>query len=260
MNMNNFRGSTPKCIIVTNLFGHPAYLNSIRSWCDSNKVWMIEDNAQSPFAKEGNKYAGTVGHIGVFSLNIHKHIQAGEGGVAITDSKDLAEGLRRACNHAELYPPADGVEHPQVGLNLRMTETTAAIACTQLGRAKKIIAGRVELAEEISEMFAGVPWITPPSADVGCKHVYYMWAAIIKKKRDSLVRLLVQGGFPMRRGYSPLLSTIFIKPGEKPQPTPVAFIMEHKELMTFEVCAYDPRWRQRKQMREIARRAIDAVS
>src|SRR5512143_4053177 len=103
MNMNMFAGkATPKCIIVTNLFGHPAYLTSMRSWCDSNKVWMIEDNAQSPFAMEGNRYAGTIGHIGVFSLNVHKHIQCGEGGTIVTDNDEIGIRLAEGINHGEL--------------------------------------------------------------------------------------------------------------------------------------------------------------
>lgn len=137
-----------------------------------------------------------------------------------------------------------------------MTETTAAVACIQLDKAKGIIAGRVALAQEISEMFAGIPWITPPSADVGCKHVYYLWSAIVEDKRERLVRLLNQYGFPMRSGYSPLLNRIF----RTDTSMPIAQRMEDRELMIFEICAYDPSWRQRKQMREIAKRAIDLVS
>jgi dTDP-4-amino-4,6-dideoxygalactose transaminase len=96
----------PKCVIVTNLFGHPAYLSNIRSWCDSNNVIMIEDAAQAPFAKEGNRYAGTVGHIGVFSLNVHKALNAGEGGMIVTNDDNLAIRLNDAINHGELreYP------------------------------------------------------------------------------------------------------------------------------------------------------------
>jgi dTDP-4-amino-4,6-dideoxygalactose transaminase len=95
-------GPLPKCIIVTNLFGHPAYLTSIRSWCDCNNVCMIEDNAQGPFASEDGRYAGTIGHVGVFSMNIHKHLQCGEGGMIVTDNDDLALRLEDAINHGEL--------------------------------------------------------------------------------------------------------------------------------------------------------------
>jgi dTDP-4-amino-4,6-dideoxygalactose transaminase len=251
MNMSNFRGPLPKCIIVTNLFGHPAYLASMRTWCDSNKVWMIEDNAQSPFAKEGNKYAGTVGHVGVFSLNVHKHVQCGEGGVIVTDNDGLSSSLADCINHGEL---AGG----PTGLNLRMTETTAAIACVQLEKAKKIIAGRIELAQELSDMLGGRLWLKPPICHPGCKHVYYTWAGLVEGgRRKALVRRLNAYGFPMRAGYSPLLHRIF---GVTDSLCPVAEHIEDNEIITFEVCRYDPSWRHRRQMRAIAKKVLESVA
>ncbi len=256
MNMNNFPARLPKCIIVTNLFGHPAYLASMRTWCDSNKVWMIEDNAQAPFAKEGNRYAGTVGHVGVFSLNVHKHIQCGEGGVIVTSNSSLAAALAGCINHGELSNHA-GI----VGLNLRMTETTAAIACVQLEKAKKIIAGRIELAHDLSDMFAGYPWLTTPSADAGCKHVYYTWAGLVTGgRRERLVKLLNAHGFPMRAGYSAPLNRIFFDGVKQHYFCPNAERIEDNEIITFEVCRYDPGWRQRRQMREIAKRTMESVA
>ena len=60
-----------RAIFATNLFGHPAQLAVLRKLADANNLFLIEDAAQSPFAMEGKKFAGTVGHIGVFSLNVH---------------------------------------------------------------------------------------------------------------------------------------------------------------------------------------------
>ena len=85
----------PRAIIVTNLFGHPADLIRIRQFCDEHDIIMIEDNAQAPFARIDGRYTGTIGHIGVFSLNVHKHIQSGEGGVIVTD--DPQYPLEQVC-------------------------------------------------------------------------------------------------------------------------------------------------------------------
>ena len=250
MNMNNFRGTPPKAIIVANLFGHPAYLSTMRSWCDSNKVVMIEDNAQSPFATENGKYAGTVGHMGVFSLNVHKHIQSGEGGVVVSNDANLAAAVRGAINHGEL---ADGV----AGLNLRMAEPIAAISCAQLAKAPWVISDRIAWAEEITAMFEGVPFVQPSIADVGCRHVYYMWTArVLNGQRHHLVKRLQDAGVPMREGYSPSLPSIF----DKDQKCPTVDTMERSQLISFEVCAYDPRSQQRKKMKEIVRRACNDVA
>lgn len=253
MNMNNLPSATrPTAIIVTNLFGHPAYLATMRSWCDSNKVWMIEDNAQSPFAMEGGRYAGTVGHLGVFSLNVHKHLQSGEGGIVVTDSDGLATLVAGAINHGELDRGT-----PMVGLNLRMTEATAAIAWVQLNRAEGIIDGRIYLACQLTEMFQDVPWIMTPRSDVGCRHVYYLWAArVMNGKRGILIDRLNARGFPMRAGYSTPLNKIF----RSKDSCPVAHRMEAEELISFEICAYSPKPGHIRTMKEIAQRATEGLA
>jgi perosamine synthetase len=253
IDMNLLTGTMPKCIIVTNLFGHPAYISSMRSWCESNKVWMIEDNAQSPLAKERDLYAGTVGHIGVFSFNVHKHIQCGEGGLCVTNDSEIHNYLCDAINHGELAGS-------HCGLNLRMTEPIAAIAAVQLSRAKEIIQNRVELAQELSDMFAGIPWLRPPIEDTGCRHVYYCWAALVAdNKRNALIRKLGAMGLPMKAGYSTPIHEIFNCPIMHTGLRPWVRRLEDNEIMTFEVCRYEPNWRQRRTMREIASRAVGEV-
>src|SRR5439155_1256130 len=80
-------------------------------------------------ATDGGRYAGTFGHIGVFSLNYHKHIHTGEGGMCVTDDDDLAVRLQLIRNHAEnIVEPMDMTNLTNmVGFNFRMTELLAAV-------------------------------------------------------------------------------------------------------------------------------------
>lgn len=256
INMNMIRsGNTPKCIIVTNLFGHPAYLSAMRSWCDSNNVIMIEDAAQSPFAMENGRYAGTIGHMGVFSFNVHKHLQAGEGGIIVSDIHDFILRAQDAINHGELSAQWDDQNKKRyIGLNLRMTEPTAAIAFAQLGKAEGIIASRIELAEELTDMVRGIPWIVPQVADAGCKHVYYKWVArVLGEHRTQFVTRLNASGFPMQAGYCVPLHHVF----ETTQTCPVADNMEYHELINFETCTWNPRRHHLNKMKEIIKEAAD---
>lgn len=139
-----------------------------------------------------------------------------------------------------------------IGLNLRMTEQTAALACAQLAKGHDIIAGRRELALEMTDMVKGIPFVDPPNEAVNCKHVYYQWAAKVWGwKRTKFLEVLNGHGLPMRKGYSPLLSDIF---GSN-ESFPVARQMEDRELVTFEICAYEPSKKQLKIMREIFKMA-----
>jgi len=156
-----------KAVIATNLFGHPAKLAQLRGMCDSVNVFLIEDNAQAIGAKEGTRYTGTIGHIGVFSLNYHKQIQAGEGGVCVTDNYLLNMKLRGAINHGEHMK----LDFP--GLNLRMTEITAAIAIEQLKKLPDILEAKEEVARAIIGHMKRCSYINPPPTRDNCTNVYY---------------------------------------------------------------------------------------
>lgn len=221
--------------IITNLFGHPAQLSRWKESAVYHGVTLIEDNAQSPFAEQGGKYAGTVGHMGVFSLNVHKHIQCGEGGVVVTDDDRYAERLRRFINHGELAGAA-------AGLNLRMTEYTAAIAEAQLNKAWYIIGDRIKQAQLLTQACAGRDWIVPPVELPDSDHVYYVWAAkLLTEKlgisRDIFVRSVACEGFPLKSGYVQPLYRLnafsrFVSP------CPVAETMHDRTLVIFENCGH----------------------
>jgi len=156
----------PKAIFATNLFGHAADLREMRTICDQTGTYLIEDNSQSPFAADNGKFAGTIGHIGVFSFNIHKPLQCGEGGMIVTDDDALADRMRDFINHGEV------VGGP-IGLNLRMLESSAKIMIYQMERAKEIIGGRIEQADAIISAIGDISGIRPPLVRDGCTHVYY---------------------------------------------------------------------------------------
>jgi perosamine synthetase len=222
-------------VIVTNLFGHPAELARIRQACNRQGIWMIEDNAQAIGAMEGDRYAGTVGEIGVYSLNVHKSIQAGEGGVCVTDDDGLADCLRRFINHGEL---AAGSR--EIGLNLRMTEVTAAIAIEQLRKLDEITLAYTDQAEALTVMARGMPWLDPPKVRDGCKHVYYCWAVKVDTKRmdrDRVVAALNAEGFPAHAGYvEPLYHLPAFHSFYRECPT--ATRLHEKDLIIFENTLY----------------------
>ena len=86
--------SKTKAVIAVNLFGSPADLTGLSELCKRHGIFLVEDNAQAIMAKQGSAYTGTVGSIGVFSLNYHKHIHTGEGGICTTKILHLRNGCR----------------------------------------------------------------------------------------------------------------------------------------------------------------------
>lgn len=234
-------------VIPVNLFGHPAHLHDIRHMCDGRKVFMIEDNAQAPFAIERGKYAGTIGHIGVLSGNIHKMLQCGEGGICLTDDDHLADRMRLYRNHAELAGSA------QVGLNLRLGEIEAAIWLSQLQKRRQIIDGRIEQAESFTHMVKDIPGIYPPTIREGCTHVYYAWPIEIGEdelgmSRADFVAALKAEGVPISEQYAPPLGRLRAFQYESRPPTPTADRLYDRDLAFFENCLYSPSETQMKQI------------
>ena len=87
-----------KAIIVVHQFGIPANMREIMAIAKEFNLKVIEDCAQAHGAKIDGKYVGTFGDIGVFSLNVNKTIQSGEGGVCVTKDDDLAYNLQLIRN------------------------------------------------------------------------------------------------------------------------------------------------------------------
>ena len=199
--------SRTKAIMVTNLFGHPAHLKKLREIADRNKIYLIEDNAQSPLAKEFGQCSGTIGHIGVLSFNYHKHIH-GEGGCCLTSDKNLAERLQLLRNHGEAVIENDNKTNFTniIGSNFRMTEIQAAIGLVQCEDINKHISKRVEIAEFLSNQVVNISGIQEPIVRNDCNHVYYCWGIKIDENNLGVSRkfchkALNAEGFPHGVGY-----------------------------------------------------------
>ena len=91
--------SRTKAIIVTHWFGYPVDMDPILKIARKYNISIIEDCARAPATYK--EKVGTLGDIGVFSLNYHKHIHTGEGGIALTNNKKLAERMQLIRNHGE---------------------------------------------------------------------------------------------------------------------------------------------------------------
>lgn len=204
-----------KAIIVVNLFGQPADLDAITRMARLHGIYVIEDNAQAIIAKEGDRFSGTVGDIGVFSLNYHKHIHSGEGGICCTNSDALCLRMQLIRNHGENLVDPMGIEDITnlVGFNLRMTEMTAAVARVQLKNVTKHVEARVYQATRLIAGLKNLPGVDPPMVKNGCSHSFYILAFRIDPAQfrggvSRLAERLNECGFPCFTGYVKPLYTL----------------------------------------------------
>ncbi len=174
-----------RAIFVTHIFGHPAAMGPIMDLAEKYGLRVIEDAAQSPGALYRGKLSGTIGDIGVYSLNCNKVIQCGEGGIAVTDDDDLAQRLRLIRNHGEAVIAAGMPVRSLVNIiggNYRMTEIEAAIAREQLRKLDDLTQKRLDLVSFLSGKLRGIPGLELPGVRDDSTHVYYRYALKIDRE------------------------------------------------------------------------------
>ena len=83
-----------RAVIVVDIMGQPYNAPEINALAKKHGLYVVEDCAQAPYAELNGQFAGTLGDIGIYSLNYHKHIHSGEGGILVTNDDKLAEKLK----------------------------------------------------------------------------------------------------------------------------------------------------------------------
>lgn len=166
-----------KAIIVVDLFGYPYDAKRINDIAKKHGLYVIEDAAQAITAESPLGKAGTLGDIGVYSLNYHKHIHCGEGGVVVTNDNRLAERVRLIRNHAEAVVEDKGVSNivNMIGYNFRMTEIEAAILRCQLKKLKDLQEVRLANCDYLAKKIGEVDMLIPPFVQNGFSHAFYAY-------------------------------------------------------------------------------------
>ena len=102
--LEHFDHSKILAIVTANLYGIPNELDKILSIAKTKGIYLVDDAAQCLDGKINDKYSGTFGDAGIFSLDKGKNITSMEGGIIATDSDDLAKILQKKINQAPRTP------------------------------------------------------------------------------------------------------------------------------------------------------------
>jgi dTDP-4-amino-4,6-dideoxygalactose transaminase len=198
-----------KAIIPVHTFGQPAEMDKIMEIAKDHNLNVIEDAACALGAKYKNKYAGTIGDVGCFSFHARKGITTGEGGMVVTNDKNLADKIRNLSvfgmtsawdreKSTEFIIP----EFTELGYNYKMSDITAAVGVTQLKRLEKIIEKKRALAKYWDEKLQEMKFIKPPYVSKNVKHIYQSYVALVDRhiNRNKLIVTLVKRGIQTQIG------------------------------------------------------------
>jgi len=169
--------SKTRAIFAVDIFGNSAPMKELRKIADEYDLKLICDTAQSPGATYKGKIAGTLADIGGISLNYHKHIHTGEGGVLFTNDDELALRMKLIRNHGESVVEGMGISRIDniIGYNFRLGEIEAAIGMVQLGKLSKIISKKQLIANALTGELKNLPGLVTPKISWDLEHVYYIY-------------------------------------------------------------------------------------
>lgn len=203
-----------KAVIIIHYGGYPLdEMNDLISFCTENKIYLIEDNACSPFSKIGDRYCGTLGDFGIWSFDSMKILVTGDGGLIY--SKNL-EQIKRIEKYLFFgLKTKSGLSNSVndrwwefdiecAGENSIMNDISSSIGLSQLNKIDSFLSRRKEITEIYNDEFKNLSWInSTPTLKEGCESSYYFYW-IQTENRDKLAKYLRQNDVYTTFRYYPL--------------------------------------------------------
>ncbi len=202
-----------KAIIPVHISGRGSDLNELKKIIKKRKIFIIEDAAEALFSKYKNKFLGTIGDFGCFSLTASKTITTGQGGIIVTNNTKFYKKLKLLKNQG-IKGRSDGgnVRHTVIGYNFKFTNLQAAMGLAQLSSLKK----RTKKLKLINDLYKkNLKNLKEIKILDFKKEEVPLWtdAYVSNNKRNKLIKFLEKRNIECRKFWYPLHMQ---KPFKKP--------------------------------------------
>ncbi len=198
-----------KAIVAVDLYGNMPDMDALLNLATRHGIAVIEDAAEAFGSENAGRKAGSFGDTGVFSFHGSKTITTGEGGMLVTDRRDLFDRVCFLRDHGRA--PGDvSFYNWEVAFKYRMSSLQAALGLAQLERAEELVARKREIFRWYAERLQGIPGLTLNSEPVETVNSYWMVTAVLDPglgwKCDVLMQRLSKRGIDTRPFFRPLSS------------------------------------------------------
>ncbi len=151
-------GPRTRAILPVHVFGLPCEIGEVMKIARKHCLHVVEDACEAVGATFRGRKVGTFGESAVFAFYPNKQMTTGEGGMIVTNEKELCDLFRSLRNQGR---PADGgwLEHPRMGYNYRLDEMSAALGLSQLKRIDSMLRLRSQVAARYHDLLADVPGV-----------------------------------------------------------------------------------------------------
>ncbi|XJZ27086.1 LegC family aminotransferase [Bacillota bacterium Lsc_1132] len=195
--INNKTKKHIKAIIVVHVFGNMANMDKIMEIAAQYNLKVIEDATEAigTYYIEGeykNKFAGTIGTVGVYSFNGNKIITTGGGGMIVSNDEELLKRAKHLTTQAksdELY-----YTHDEIGYNYRMTNLQAALGLAQLEQLEKFIQTKTNNYKRYQEMIKEIHGLSILDFNKNIRSNHWFYALYVDENyplnRDEIITYL----------------------------------------------------------------------
>ena len=169
-----------KAIVVVDLYGHVADMNPILKIAKKHNLRIIEDAAEAIGSEYYGKKAGSFGDISCFSFHVSKTMTTGEGGMLLTDNKNIIEKARYLNDHCK--DPKKVFWNLEIGYKYKMSNFQAACGLAQLERIKELVAKKRKIFSWYRKRLLNIPGLQLNIERPYTKNSYWMVTVIFDEK------------------------------------------------------------------------------
>jgi len=217
----NEYGDKVKAVMPIHIYGFvPRDFKKIIEIAKKNNIKILEDTCEAHGATFEEKKLGSFGDISAFSIRSEKMIGVGEGGLVITDNKELYDKAyfyaARACDfNNEKNEWWERYYYKGVGMNYRLPHLLGAIAVAQMENFEKILQMKINVGKKYIELLKNNNEIILQKKIDNSSPVYWLNAIILKNKTKEEIReigkKLINEGIEIRPAFWPLTDMEFLK-------------------------------------------------
>ncbi|MEJ7643655.1 MAG: DegT/DnrJ/EryC1/StrS family aminotransferase [Chryseolinea sp.] len=199
--------SRTKAIIPVHFGGQACNMDTIMYIARRHNLVVIEDAAHAHGAEYKGKKLGSIGDAGCFSFQSSKNLNAGEGGLVVTDNESLFDMMNSLRNVGRIKG-GEWYEHHYLGCNYRITQFQAALLSVQLTRLQEQTELREKNAQYLTQLLSSIDGILPLTRGHGetihCYHLYifrYDKSKFAGLSKHDFSKMLAAEGVPSFMGY-----------------------------------------------------------
>jgi perosamine synthetase len=197
-----------KAILAVDVFGYPADWDRLGPMAKRYNLKLVEDSCEALGAEYKGKKAGTFGDAAAFAFYPNKPMTTGEGGIVVTNDKEIADLCRSLRNQGRTGSD-EWLEHQRLGYNYRLSDINCALGIAQLERIEELLSKRERAAQMYDARLKDWAEAAIPFSSSGVKRSWFVYVIVLadqysRENRDQILANLRERGIGCSNYFAPI--------------------------------------------------------